>query len=126
MEWPGALCVMNVRVTNTTRGTLLAEQCEQARSFLARGRGLMGRQQLSAGAGLLIDPCSSIHTFFMRFPIDVVFVDRAGRVVGLRAAMPPGRPYAGAWRARAVIELPAGVIAVSRTEVGDQLELGGS
>jgi uncharacterized membrane protein (UPF0127 family) len=112
---------MNVRVTNTTRDTLLVAQCEQARSFFARGRGLMGRDHLDAGSGLLIDPCSSIHTFFMRFPIDVVFIDRAGRVVGLRAAMPPGRPYAGAWGARAVIELPAGVIAASRTEVGDTL-----
>ncbi|MEI7768882.1 MAG: DUF192 domain-containing protein [Chloroflexales bacterium] len=117
---------LHLRVTNITRGSLIAERCEQARSFFARGRGLMGREQLGSGCGLLIDPCASIHTFFMRFPIDVVFIDRAGRVVGLRAAMPPGRPYAGAWRARAVIELPAGVIAASRTEVGDVIELGGS
>lgn len=117
---------MNLCVTNTTRSTILAEQCEQARSFFARGRGLMGRDQLGPGSGLLIDPCSSIHTFFMRFPIDVVFIDRTGRVVGLRAEMPPGKPYAGAWRARAVIELPSGVIVASRTEVGDVLVLGGS
>jgi uncharacterized membrane protein (UPF0127 family) len=112
---------MHLRVTNTTRGTQLAERCEQARSFIARGRGLMGRPSLDPGAGLLIDPCSSIHSFFMRFPIDVVFIGRDGRVVGLRAAMPPGRPYAGAWRARAVIELPAGVIAATGTQVGDTL-----
>ena len=115
---------MNVRVTNITRGTVIAEQCEQARSFLARGRGLMGRDRLDPGSGMLIDPCSSIHTFFMRFPIDVVFIDRAGRVVGLRAAMRPGLPYAGAWHARAVIELPVGVIAASRTVVGDVVILG--
>ena len=114
---------LHLRVTNTTRDTLLAEQCEQARSFFARGRGLMGREQLGPGSGLLIDPCSSIHTFFMRFPIDVVFIDRAGRVVGLRAAMRPGLPYAGAWRARAVIELPVGVIAASETQIGDLIKL---
>lgn len=114
-----------VRITNTTRTSLLSEQCEVARSFLARGRGLMGRPELGAGKGLLIDPCSSIHTFFMRFPIDVVFVNKQQRVVGLRAAMPPGRPYAGAWGARAVIELPAGTIAASRTELGDLLLIEG-
>jgi uncharacterized protein len=114
---------MNLRITNTTRGTVLAEQCEQARSFIARGRGLMGRAELAPHSGLLIDPCSSIHTFFMRFPIDVVFVNRARQVVGLRAAMPPGKPYAGAWGARATIELPAGVIAASGTQIGDLIEM---
>ena len=112
-----------LRVINITREVPLAEDCEEAHSFLARGRGLMGRTELASGAGLLIEPCSSVHSFFMRFPIDVVFVDRKHRVVGLCAAMPPNRPYAGAWRARYVIELPAGVIAASGTQVGDQLQL---
>jgi uncharacterized membrane protein (UPF0127 family) len=110
-----------VRVINQTRASTLATSCEVARSFLARGRGLMGRDRLDPGAGLLIDPCSSIHTFFMRFPIDVVFIDRGRRVVGLHTALPPGRPFAGAWGARAVIELPAGTIADTATGVGDQL-----
>ncbi|MBX0327608.1 DUF192 domain-containing protein [Oscillochloris sp. ZM17-4] len=114
---------MNLRVTNTTRGTIIAEQCEQARSFIARGRGLMGRPDLAQDTGLLIAPCSSIHTFFMNFPIDVVFINRAGRVVGLYPAMPPGRPYAGAWGARTVIELPAGVIAATSTQMGDLIEM---
>lgn len=114
---------MNLRIVNTTRNNVIAEQCEQARSFLARGRGLMGRESLAPNDGLLIDPCSSIHTFFMRFPIDVIFIDRAGRVVGLQHAMPPGRPYAGAWGARATIELPAGVIAATDTQIGDQIEM---
>lgn len=114
---------MNLRIVNTTRSSVIAEQCEQARSFLARGRGLMGRAGLAPDGGLLIDPCSSIHTFFMRFAIDVIFINRGGRVVGLRQAMPPGRPYAGAWRARATIELPAGAIAASNTQLGDLIEM---
>lgn len=114
---------MTVRVTNETRATLLAERCEVARSFLARGRGLMGRAALPAGAGMLIEPCSSVHSFFMRFPIDVVFVDRRHRVVGLAAAMPPNRPYAGAWRARYVVELPAGTIVATGTQLGDTLRI---
>jgi uncharacterized membrane protein (UPF0127 family) len=112
-----------LRVLNTTRGAALAEHCGEARSFLARGRGLMGRPDLAPGEGLLIDPCSSVHSFFMRFPIDVVFADKAHRVVGLTAAMPPNRPYAGAWRARYVVELPAGTIAATGTQVGDTLAL---
>jgi uncharacterized membrane protein (UPF0127 family) len=110
-----------LRITNTSRGTTLAQSCGEARSFLARGRGLMGRPGLAAGEGLLIDPCASVHSFFMRFPIDVVFADKAHRVVGLTEAMPPNRPYAGAWRARYVVELPAGTIAATGTQVGDQL-----
>lgn len=117
-------CVL-VQVINTTRGVALAERCEVARSFLARGRGLMGRAELAPGAGLLIEPCSSVHSFFMRFPIDVVFVSRQHRVVGLTAAMPPYRPYAGARGARYVVELPAGTIASTGTAVGDLLRIEG-
>jgi uncharacterized membrane protein (UPF0127 family) len=116
---------MTLRITNTTRGTLLADSCSEARSFLARGKGLMGHPGLAPGEGLLIEPCSSVHSFFMRFPIDVVFADRRHRVVGLTAAMAPNRPYAGAWGARYVVELPAGTIAASGTEVGDVLGIEG-
>lgn len=112
-----------MRAVNVSRGTILAEECELARSFLARGRGLMGRPGLAAGAGMLIQPCSSVHTFFMRFPIDVIFLDRQRVVVGLQAAMPPNRPYAGAWRAHATLELPAGVIAATGTRIGDQIQI---
>jgi hypothetical protein len=114
---------MALRVINATRGAALAEQCGEARSFFARGRGLMGHSGLAPGEGLLIDPCSSVHSFFMRFPIDVVFADKTHRVVGLTATMVPNRPYAGAWRARYVVELPAGTIAATGTQVGDALAL---
>lgn len=112
-----------LQISNLTRGSILAGRCEEARSFFSRGRGLMGRTDLAAGCGLLIEPCSSVHSFFMRFPIDVVFADRNHKVVGLTEAMPPNRPYAGAWRARYVVELPAGTIAASGTQVGDMLNL---
>ena len=104
---------------------MLAEHGELARSFMARGRGLMGRKTLPESYALIIYPEWSIHTFFMRVPIDVLFVGRDGRVVGLRAAMPPGRPFAGVapWRGHYVIEMPANVIAATGTAVGDQLVL---
>lgn len=112
---------MSVRVINQSKGTVLAEACGEARSFLARGKGLMGHPGLATGEGLLIDPCSSVHSFFMRFPIDVVFADAQHRVVGFTETMVPNRPFAGAWRARYVVELPAGTIAASGTTLGDQL-----
>jgi uncharacterized protein len=111
-----------LRIVNVTRGTVVAREAEQARSFWARLRGLMFRAELPEGGGLVIEPNGSIHTFWMRFPIDVVFVDRADRVVGLVHAMPPNRPYAGARQAHRTVELPAGSIAASATEIGDLLQ----
>ena len=114
-----------IRIVNQTRQEVIADGAELARSFLARGRGLMGRPALPKGYALIILPEWSIHTFFMRIPIDVLFVDRQDRVVGLREHMPPNRPFAGVspLRGHYVIELPAGVISATRTAVGDQLEL---
>lgn len=112
-----------IQIFNQTRGQVLADRAELARSFAARGRGLMGRSALPAGYALIIYPEWSIHTFFMRVPIDVLFVSRDGQVVGLREAMPPSRPFAGVapWRGRYVVEMPAGVIAATGTRIGDQL-----
>ena len=112
-----------IQIFNQTRDRLLADRGELARSFWARGRGLMGRATLPQGFALVIYPETSIHTFFMRLPIDVLFVGRDHHVVGLREAMPPGRPFAGVapWRGRYVIEMPAGVIAATGTRIGDQL-----
>jgi uncharacterized membrane protein (UPF0127 family) len=114
-----------IQITNQTRDRVLAARGELARSFWARGRGLMGRASLPDSYALIIFPESSIHTFFMRVPIDVLFVDRNNRVIGMREAMPPSRPFAGVapWRGRYVIEMPAGVIAATGTALGDQLVL---
>lgn len=107
------------RITNTTRGTLVADRAERARTFWSRFCGLMFRATLPTNGGMVIEPNGSVHTFWMRFPIDVVFVDRQNRVVGLVNAMPPNRPYAGARKAYRTIELPAGTIGASATQLGD-------
>ncbi len=112
---------MMYRISNTTRGTVLASEAEQACSYWARLRGLMFRKSLPSDGGMVIEPNNSVHTFWMRFPIDVVFVDRQDRVVGMVDAMPPNRPYAGARRARRTIELPAGTIRRTQTAIGDHL-----
>lgn len=117
--------MQSIHITNQTRNTVIAAHGELARSFFARGRGLMGRKSLPEQYALVIYPEWSIHTFFMRIPIDVLFVDKEDRVVGLREAMPPNRPFAGVApsRGKYVIELPAGVLAATGTAIGDQLQL---
>lgn len=108
-------------VRNATRGTTLATAVTEARSLIARGIGLLGREGLAPGEGLLIAPCQSIHSCFMRFRFDAVFFDRDRRVRHLIEAMPPWRFSRHVWRARGVIELPAGTVAATGTRRGDQL-----
>lgn len=113
----------SLKITNLTRGTILADKCVLARDFASRGKGLMRHPGLKVGEGLLLYPEWSIHTFFMRFPIDVLFVNKQHEVIGLRIAMRPNLLYAGAWGAQYVIELPEGVILASQTALSDLLEV---
>lgn len=113
-----------VEVVNVTRGTTIAEDVRVARSMLARGRGLMFASGLPEGSGMLIDPCGSIHMFFMRFALDVLYVDRNDRVVRAQRGIKPWRIGPLRTRgARYVIELPVGTIDRSQSEVGDQVQI---
>ncbi len=112
---------MHLRVTNVTRGKILADRAEEASSFRARFVGLMGRRELRMGEGLHIVPCNSIHMFFMRFPIDALFLDREGTIVRLFPALTPWQVTSLYPQAHSVLELPAGVAAASGTQVGDRL-----
>ena len=102
-------------------GSTVCERCVVANKMLPRMRGLLGRRSLPAGEGLLIRPAPSVHTFFMRFPIDVVFLSRAGEVLKVSADVGP-------WRARscrgahAVLELAAGEAERRGVAVGDHIE----
>lgn len=106
----------------TAEGAVLCERCEMPKSSFARMRGLLGRDGLAPGSGMLIDAAPSVHMFFMRFPIDVVFLDRDWRVVGIRHGLRPWR-VAGARRAVAALELPAGTAAGAGIAEGDVLVL---
>jgi len=103
-------------------GAVLCERCEVPGSSFARMRGLLGRDGLDPGGGMLIDSAPSVHMFFMRFPIDVVFLDRDWKVVGIRHRLRPWR-VAGARGAVAALELPAGSAADSGVREGDVLVL---
>lgn len=112
---------MRLRITNETRDRILADRAEDAITFWSRLKGLMGREDLKVGEGLHIEPCNSIHMFFMRFAIDAVFLSKDRKVVKVLRAIPPWR-VSGIYRgARSVLELPAGVAELSGTTEGDQL-----
>ena len=103
-------------------GVVVCDSCGVAATFRTRLRGLLGRRELAAGEGLLIRPTNSIHTFFMRFPIDVVFLDRNGVVVKLVANVRPWRVTFAA-RGRYALELRAGEADARRIRLGDRLAL---
>ena len=100
-------------------GSVVAPQLEAALDSASRRRGLLGRDTWIDSA-LVIAPCNAVHTLFMRFAIDVLFVSRSGRIVRMRQALPPWR-MACAWRAFATIELPAGTAERVGLREGDQL-----
>ncbi|HEY1086862.1 MAG TPA: DUF192 domain-containing protein [Archangium sp.] len=112
---------MRYRVKNLTRNTPLADDAGRADTFGARFKGLMGVKELPLGQGLHIAPCNSIHTFFMKIPIDAVFLDASQQVVEICHAMPPWRMSKVFFGAKSVLELPAGTAAASQTQPGDQL-----
>lgn len=111
-----------VRVLVEPGGPELAV-AEVADTALARLVGLLGRASLDPGEGLVIEPCSSIHTCFMRFPIDVLFVDRDGLAVRAAREVRPFRAALGGPYARRAIELPAGTLARMGIEPGVRVSL---
>ena len=108
-------------VRNVTRGTTLATQARLASSYSARFFGLMGRKRVADGGGLLLTKTASIHSFFMRFRFDAVFIDRENRVTKIVPAMRQWWIAFGGRGAKDVIELPAGVAAQTGTQPGDVL-----
>lgn len=108
-------------VRNATRNRMVATQVRLAGSSRERRLGLRRHAHLSLEDGLFLTPCEAIHTFRMRFAIDVLFLTRSGEVCGLRHGLRPWR-IAASWRACSTLELAAGAIRQSATEIGDLLE----
>jgi len=110
-----------LQVLNRTRGTMLASRLEAAHTGPSRRKGLLGRKGLQAGEGLWIAPCESVHTFFMKFPIDLVYLDRKLQVKKVRDSVGPWR-ISACFAARSVLELPAGTVRATQTARGDTVE----
>ena len=93
-----------------------------ARSFFERSKGLLGRVSLSPGEALIIPHCQSIHMFFMRFSIDVIFTDKNNKVVGLVKNIKPFQFSPVFWKASYAIEAAEGTIHSSQTQLGDLVQ----
>ncbi len=110
-----------MRAINSSRGVPVAISVRRATGLWDRTRGLLGRKGLERGSGLLLEPCSGIHTVGMAFPIDAIFLSKEHTVVHLVHQMRPQRFSRYVFRAHAVLELPAGTIEETGTQMGDTL-----
>lgn len=111
----------HVGFTNVTRGRVLGTWIAVADRWWQRLRGLLGRSPLSAGAGLLLQPCRAVHMFGMRYAVDVAFLDRRGSVVAVYHRLAPGQRSRWHQGAAYALELPAGTLAMTGTREGDRL-----
>ena len=109
-------------IINLTKNKILANSPIVALSFLARGRGMIGRNFDDFDA-MIFNECNSIHTMFMRIRIDVLFIDRSDKICDLRKQLRPWRPFIRSAEAVSVIELPSGIIERTETVIGDILNL---
>jgi uncharacterized membrane protein (UPF0127 family) len=108
---------------NKSKNAVVASHLEEAKTFVARSRGLLGRSNLPKGHALWIHQCSSVHTWFMKFAIDVIFLDRNMKVKSIHRNVKPGRivfPFIGA---ASVIEMEAGQLHSELVEKGDDLDV---
>jgi uncharacterized protein len=126
MDSVGVRRPANLRALNQTHATVLCENLEEACGMAGKGKGLLGRDALAANTGMLFDagwlePFMCMHMLFMRFAIDVVFLDRAGKVIRINHNLRPWRISSIVWGAHCALELPAGGALRSHTEVGDQI-----
>jgi uncharacterized membrane protein (UPF0127 family) len=110
-------------VINVTKKTWLATKVHKADNFLTRLVGLLKRTRIGPEEALWLIPSKGIHTIGMKFPIDVVFLNKKNLVIGLISEMGPYRISAVRLRSHSVLELPKGTLKKSRTEIGDQLEI---
>jgi len=110
-------------IINKTKDTVLAKDAVVADTVSSRIKGLLGKEEFKQGEALIIRPCNSIHTFFMRFAIDVLFVDRNNRVVKAIPSLLPFRLTPVYFNSAFVIELPCGTLQATSTSEGDLLSL---
>jgi len=114
-----------MEIINKTKNTLLAKDIVIANTPFKRMKGLLGKKDFKAGQALILKPCNSIHTFFLRFAIDVIFVDKDNKIIEAISRLKPFCFTPIFWLSSLVIELPAGIIQSSSTYNGDTLTIEG-
>lgn len=110
-----------MKIVNVSKNSILADEACIADSFLSRLKGLLGRTEFKPGEGLIIKPCDSIHTFFMHFPIDVVFIDKQNKIIKIYPLLKPWRLSSLFFSAVSCIELPSGILTKTNTQEGDYI-----
>ena len=114
---------MSYRISNTTRQTVISARAQRADSFFSRMKGLLGRESLLPGEGLIITRCKSIHMLFMKFPIDVLFVSKEDCIVGFVEQIQPYQLSPHFFSAAYAIELPVGQIKASQSQKKDKIRI---
>jgi len=112
-----------MKIINITQNSILSSETKRADGFFARAKGLLGKKFFKKGQGLLIFRCQAIHMFFMQFAIDAIFVDKDNTVVGLCKNIKPFCLSPVFLKASFVVELPAGMIDLTQTQVGDKIKI---
>lgn len=107
--------------TSSSGAELLVEQLNIAESFWTRGKGLLGRRSIAANEALWIRPCNNIHTFFMKFSIDCIFVDSKMEIKNIATNVGPFRFVGPYWKSHSVIETKSGFIELKKLKIGDHL-----
>ena len=107
--------------TSSSGAELLVDQLDIAENFWKRGKGLLGRKTLQSNEALWIKPCNNIHTFFMKFAIDCIFVDRKMEIKNIAKNVGPFRFVGPFWRAHSVFEMQSGFIESKKLKIGDHL-----
>ncbi|MGH7500901.1 MAG: DUF192 domain-containing protein [Longimicrobiales bacterium] len=111
----------SVRIINRTRDSVLGSRVGLADGWWLRVRGFLRRPEPQHGEGLLLSPCRAVHMIGMAYPLDVIFLDRHGRVVAQYANLAPGKSTSWHARAKYALELPKGTIVASQTQPGDHV-----
>jgi len=112
-----------MKVINISKNTTLADNAELANTFSKRLIGLLNRKSLNQGEALILAPSNSIHSFFMRFTIDVIFLDKAGKVIETLPSFKPFRLSPIYFNSHSVIELPANTLQLTQTQPGDSIKI---
>jgi uncharacterized membrane protein (UPF0127 family) len=110
-------------LVNKTKNVVIAESAEIASSLGKRLKGLLGRKELKKGQAMLLKPCSGVHSLFMRFSIDVLFVDKNNRVIDVLSFFRPWRFSPFYFNSAYAVELPAGTASPALVSLGDTLSL---
>ncbi|MBI2609120.1 MAG: DUF192 domain-containing protein [Deltaproteobacteria bacterium] len=113
---------MFFRIENKKEGKIVAEKAMLADTFFSRLKGLLGTKKLDKGEALILEPCQSVHTFFMKYDLDIIFLNKENIVIGVAEHLKPNRLSAFYRHASKAVELPSGSIVEGRVTVGEKLE----